>query len=130
MLLLSNRVDEWLTAHLTEFDGKQLVCVTKGELNLPEQVQEQIKAEDERAAEDFDDIVKRIKEALGEKVKDVRVTSRLTDSPACLVSDEQEMSANLKRMLRQSGQDFMDSKPILELNPSHPLVSSLKQENG
>ncbi|MEE3003367.1 MAG: molecular chaperone HtpG [Pseudomonadota bacterium] len=128
VLLLHNRVDEWLTSHLTEFDGKKLSCVTKGELDLPEEVKDKIKQEDEKAAKDFDDIVKRVKTALGEKVKDVRVTSRLTNSPACLVADEQEMSANLKRMLRQSGQDFMDSKPILELNPSHGLVECLKKE--
>lgn len=128
VILLHNRVDEWLMTHLTEFDGKKLSCVTKGELDLPEEVKEQIKQEDEKAAKDYDDIIKRVKDALGDRVKDVRVTSRLTDSPACLVADEQEMSANLKRMLRQSGHDFMDSKPILELNPTHRIVSSLKNE--
>ena len=128
VLLLSSRVDEWLTSHLTEFDGKSLICVTKGELDLPQQVQDELKKEDEKSAKDYDDIIARVKESLGDKVKDVRTTSRLTDSPACLVSDEQEMSANLKRMLRQSGQDFMDTKPILELNPSHPLVIGLKEE--
>jgi molecular chaperone HtpG len=128
VILLHNRVDEWLMTHVTEFDGKKLSCVTKGELDLPEDVKEQIKQEDEKAAKDYDDITKRVKDALGDRVKDVRVTSRLTGSPACLVADEQEMSANLKRMLRQSGHDFMDSKPILELNPNHRIVTSLKNE--
>ncbi|MBT4884709.1 MAG: molecular chaperone HtpG [Legionellales bacterium] len=128
VLLLSNRVDEWLASHLTEFADKKLVCVTKGELDLPQDVKEKLKQEDEETAKDYDDIIKRVKAVLGDKVKDVRMTSRLTDSPACLVADEQEMSANLKRMLRQSGQDFMDSNPILELNPSHGLVKSLKSE--
>jgi len=129
VLLLSNRVDEWLASHLTEFDGKKLICVTKGELDLPKDVKDKLKQEDEVTAKDYEDIIKRVKEVLGDKVKDVRMTSRLTDSPACLVADEQEMSANLKRMLRQSGQDFMDSNPILELNPSHGLVQSLKSES-
>jgi molecular chaperone HtpG len=128
VLLLHNRVDEWLMSHLTEFDGKQLSSVTKGELDLPDDVKEKLKEEDEKAAKDYDDITSRVKEALGDRVKDVRVTSRLTGSPACLVADEQDMSANLKRMLRQSGHEYMDTKPILELNPSHKIVEGLKNE--
>lgn len=128
VLLLFNRVDEWLVSHLTEFDGKQLICVTKGELDLPEAVKAEVDKADADAAKDYDDITTRIQAALGESVKSVRMTSRLTNSPACLVADEQEMSANLKRMLKQSGQEFMDSKPILELNPSHRLVQMLKEE--
>ena len=128
VILLYDRVDEWLVSHLTEFDGKKLSCVTKGDLELPSEVKEKIKQEYDKAAKDYDDIIKRVKDNLGDKVKDVRISSRLDDSPACLVADEQDMSANLKRMLRQSGQDFMDSKPILELNPNHRLVESLKNE--
>ena len=128
VLLLTDRVDEWLATHLSEYEGKNLSCVTKGSLDLPEEVQQDIKQDDEKARKEYDEIIKRVKDALGEKVKDVRVTSRLTDSPSCLVADEQEMTANLKRMLQQAGQDFADSKPIFELNPSHPLVEGLKQE--
>ena len=128
VLLLSDRVDEWLVSHLTEIDGKQLSSVTKGALDLPESVKNDAKKEEEQSAKDFDDITKRAAKVLGDKVQEVRVTSRLTDSPACLVSDEQDMSANLKRILRQSGQEFTDTKPILEINPSHPLVEGLKNQ--
>jgi molecular chaperone HtpG len=127
VLLLSDRVDEWLVSHLTEVDGKKLSSVTKGALDLPEAIKTDTKQE-EQSAKDFDDITQRAAKVLHEKVQAVRVTSRLTDSPACLVSDEQDMSANLKRILKQSGQDFMDSKPILEINPSHPLIDGLKNQ--
>lgn len=128
VLLLSDRVDEWLVSHMTELDGKKLSSVTKGMLELPESVKDKAKKEEEKKAKSFEDIAKRACEVLKEKVQTVRVTSRLTDSPACLVSDEQDMSANLKRILRQSGQEFMDTKPILEINPSHPLIEGLKNQ--
>ncbi len=127
VLLLSDRVDEWLVSHVTEVEGKQISSVTKGALSLPDAVKNDAKQE-EQDAKDFDDITQRASKALSGKVQAVRVTSRLTDSPACLVSDEQDMSANLKRILKQSGQQFNDTKPILEINPSHPLIGGLKDQ--
>lgn len=127
VLLLHDRVDEWLVAHLTEFDGKPLQSVTKGDIDLPEE--EQDKAEEEALEKSFESVTKQMQEVLGEnRVKEVRLTHRLTDSPACLVSDENEMSAHLQRMLKAAGQSFPGSKPILEVNPKHPFVVSLQSE--
>jgi len=128
VLLLAERVDEWLVSSLTEFDGKKLQSVTKGELNLGELEDEQEKRAQEEVAKGLEAVLKRVEESLGEQVKEVRVTHRLTDSPACLVTGEHEMSANLERILKQVGQNAPDVKPILELNPTHPLVNRLKDE--
>ncbi len=131
VLLLSDRIDEWLTSHLTEFDGKKLQSIAKGELDLSgigadsEQAAEEEKKEQEEKAKAAEPAVKKIKESLGEKVKDVRVTDRLTESPACLVSDQFDMSSNMERILKQAGQDVPDIKPILEINPEHELVQRL-----
>lgn len=127
VLFLTDRVDEWLVAHLTEFDGKKLQSVTKGDIDIP--AAEEDKVEEAALEKDFDSVLKQMKEILGEsKVKEIRLTHRLTDSPACLVSDENEMSAHLQRMLKAAGQSFMDSKPILEVNPKHPFIVGLKSE--
>lgn len=127
VLFLTDRVDEWLVAHLTEFDGKKLQSVTKGDIDIP--AAEEDKVEEEQLEKDFDSVLKQMKDILGEsKVKEIRLTHRLTDSPACLVSDENEMSAHLQRMLKAAGQNFMDSKPILEVNPKHPFIVRLKSE--
>ncbi|WP_455221708.1 molecular chaperone HtpG [Kaarinaea lacus] len=128
VLLFSDSVDEWLVSSLTEFDGKQLVSVTKGELDLGGLEDEEEKKEQQEINKDFQGIVAHIKDTLGEQVKDVRLTHRLTNSPACLVKDTHDMSANLERILKQAGQDIPASKPILELNPQHPLVEKLKNE--
>jgi len=128
VLLLSDRIDEWLVSHLTEFEGKQLHSVAKGSLDLEEVADETVKKEQEKLTEEFTDIVKRVKEALGDKVKDVCITQRLTDSPACLVSDDQALSSHLERLLKAAGQNIPASKPIFELNPTHPLVIKLKEE--
>jgi molecular chaperone HtpG len=128
VLLLTDRVDEWLTNSLTEFDGKQLQSVAKGDLNLGELDDEEEKKANEEVDKNFKELVDRVKESLGEQVKDVRVTHRLTDSPACLVVDEQDMSANLERMLKAAGQEVGGTKPIFELNPEHPMVVRLKDE--
>jgi molecular chaperone HtpG len=128
VLVLSDRVDEWMLSFLSEFDGKQLVSVARGGLDLGSLQDAQEKAKVEEVAKDFADLVARMKTALGEKVKDVRVTDRLTDSPSCLVSDEGEMSGTLERMLKQAGQKAPERKPILEINPSHPLVARIKAE--
>lgn len=128
VLLLSERVDEWLVASLTEYNGKALDSVTKGELDLGGLEDEEEKKHQEEVAEQLKDLVERVKEQLGEKVKEVRITHRLTNSPACLVSGEHDMSANLERILKSVGQDVAGSKPILELNPDHPLVLRVKEE--
>jgi molecular chaperone HtpG len=128
VLLLADRVDEWLTNSLTEFDGKQLQSVAKGDLDLGELDDEQEKKAHEEIDKNFEDLVSRVKENLGDQVKDVRITHRLTDSPACLVVDDQDMSANLERMLKAAGQEVGGTKPIFELNPEHPMVVRLKDE--
>ncbi|MDF1588419.1 MAG: molecular chaperone HtpG [Gammaproteobacteria bacterium] len=128
VLLLTDRVDEWLTNSLTEFDGKQLQSVAKGDLDLGELEDEQEKKAKEETDKNFEDLVERVKTTLGDKVKDVRITHRLTDSPACLVADAHDMSANLERMLKAAGQQVGGSKPIFELNPEHPMVVRLKDE--
>jgi len=131
VLLLSDRIDEWLTSHLTEFDGKKLQSIAKGELDLSgigadsEQAAEEDKKEQEEKAKAAEPAVEKIKTSLGDKVKDVRVTDRLTESPACLVSDQFDMSSNMERILKQAGQDVPDMKPILEINPDHELVQRL-----
>ncbi len=128
VLLLHERVDEWLVSSLTEFDGKPLKSVTKGELDLGSLEDEEEKKAKEEVAKGFEEVLKKVKETLGDQVKEVRVTHRLTDSPACIVTGEHEMSANLERILKSVGQDAPDIKPILELNPEHPLVTRLKEE--
>lgn len=127
VLLLSERVDEWMLSFLTEFDGKPLVSVAKGGLDLAELENEEEKQKHEKVAEEFKPLVERLQTTLGEKVKEVRVTSRLVDSPACVVVDENEMSPHLLRMLQAAGQPAPDVKPILEINPEHSLISRISQ---
>ena len=128
VLLLSERVDEWMMSFLTEFEGKKLQSVAKGVLDLGSLEDEAEKKAQEAAASEHKELVERIKKALEERVKDVRVTLRLTESPACLVADEQDMSASLQRMLKAAGQAVPLSKPILEINANHPLVQRLQAE--
>ncbi|MFC7418426.1 molecular chaperone HtpG [Iodobacter arcticus] len=128
VLLMSERVDEWMISGLTEFDGKKLQSVTKGELDLSQFENEEEKQQQEAAASELKDVLDKVKAVLGDKVKDVRVTNRLTDSPACIVVENQDMSANLERLLKSAGQDVKGSKPILEINPEHMLVKKLKAE--
>jgi len=130
VLLLSDRVDEWLVSHLNEFDGKGLVSVAKGDLDLGKLEDEAEKKERETAEGESKELIEKIKKSLEGKVKDVRVTHRLTDSPACLVADENDMNANLARMLKAAGQKAPESQPILEINPKHPLVARMKYEEG
>lgn len=129
VLVLYDRVDEWLVSSLTEFDGKQLQSVTKGELDLGQLEDAEEKADQEKTTESLKDLLDKVKGTLGDRVKDVRTTFRLTDSPACLVNDEYDMSANLERILKSAGQDVQGTKPIFELNPEHPLVERLKVES-
>jgi len=128
VLLLSDRVDEWVVSHLTEFEGKPLASVAKGGLDLGSLEDEAEKKEHEKEAGEFKDLTEKIGKSLGERVKEVRVTHRLTDSPACLVADEHGMSANLSRILKAAGQKAPDERPILEINPRHPVVLRLKYE--
>jgi molecular chaperone HtpG len=130
VLLLTDRVDEWMLSFLNDFDGKELVSVAKGGLDLGKLEDEAEKKEHEETETQYKDLVEKMKGALADKAKDVRVTFRLTDSPACLVADEHELSANLVRMLKAAGQSAPESKPILEINPNHPLVTRLKYEDA
>lgn len=125
VLLLNDPIDEWLTTHLTEFDGKQLQSVTKGELNLGKLDEEKDKDSRKESNNESGELIEKIKKALESKVKDVRVTNRLTQSPACLVADEHDMGLNLERILKASGQAVPQSKPILEINIDHPVVKKL-----
>ena len=128
VLLLFERVDEWLLANLTEFEDKKLASVARGGLDLGDLADEAEKKEAEEKRKEFRELVAKIKESLGERVKEVRVTQRLTDSPACLVADENDISANLARILRAAGQKLPAAKPILEINPAHPIVLRLGKE--
>ncbi len=130
VLLLSDRVDEWVVGHLTEFEGKSMQSVAKGGLDLGKLEDEAEKQEAEKAADEYKELIDKVKGALGEKVKDVRVTHRLTDSPSCIVSDEHDPSGNLARLLKAAGQKAPDVKPILEINPNHPAVQRLKYERS
>ena len=130
VLLLSDPVDEWLTTHLTEYEGKPLQSVTKGELNLGKLDEDKEEASEKEDSKQSDELVDKIKKVLESKVKDVRVTNRLTQSPACLVADEHEMGRNLERILQASGQDVPMSKPILEINIDHPVVKKLAEAEG
>jgi molecular chaperone HtpG len=126
VLLLSDRIDEWFVANLPEFEGKSLQSVAKGALDLGALADEAEKREQEAVEAEYKDLVERAKQVLGERVKDVRVTLRLTDSPACLVADSHDLGAHLARMLKAAGQKVPDAKPILEINPGHLLLKALK----
>ena len=130
VLLLTDRVDEWMLSFLTEFEGKELASVAKGGLDLGTLEDEAEKKHHAETETEFKDLVEKMKTALAEKAKDVRVTFRLTDSPACLVADEHDLSGNLARMLKAAGQAAPESKPILEVNPDHPLLQKLKYEEA
>ena len=126
VLLLTDRIDEWMLSFLTTFDNKPLTSVAKGDLDLGSLTDVSEKEEQKEAEKEFVDLLDRMKKVLSEKAKDVRLTFRLTDSPACLVADENELSGNLLRMLKAAGQPAPDSKPILEINTSHPLVKKVQ----
>jgi len=130
VLLLTDRVDEWMLTFLHEFDGKPLASVAKGDLDLGDLADAQEKEEQQKVADEYKELVAKVKSALGDRVQDVRVTLRLTDSPACIVVDRDAMSAHLARLLKAAGQKAPATKPILELNPHHPLVQRLKYEEA
>ncbi|TDO08690.1 MULTISPECIES: molecular chaperone HtpG [Halomonas] len=130
VLLLHDRIDEWLMSHLTEFEGMAFVDVAKGELDLGEIEGEEEKKAQEETAKAKEALVKRVKAALGAEVQDVKVTHRLTDSPACVVLPEHEMGFQMRRIMEAAGQKLPEVKPILELNPEHPLVARLEAAEG
>ncbi|TAM07498.1 MAG: molecular chaperone HtpG [Paraburkholderia sp.] len=129
VLLLTDRVDEWMLSYLNEFDSKSLVSVARGDLDLGA-LNDEEKQQQEKVSEALKPLVERMKETLKDKAKDVRLTFRLTDSPSCLVADEGEMSGYLQRMLKAAGQQAPDSHPILEVNPEHPLVKGLSADHA
>ncbi len=128
VLLLSDRVDEWVMSHLTEFEGKSFQPINKGEIDLGGMDSEEEKAEQEEISAEFDSVLKQVKTVLGESIADARLTYRLTGSPACVVVGEQDMGAHMQRLLKAAGQHLPESKPILELNPEHLLVKRLQDE--
>jgi molecular chaperone HtpG len=125
VLLLVDRVDEWMLAHLFEFDGKPLQSVAKGAVDLGKLQDDGEKQQAQEAAEAFKPVLERLKAALKDRAKDVRVTTRLVDSPACLVAEEGDISGHLARLLKQAGQDAPKAMPILEVNAEHALVRQL-----
>jgi molecular chaperone HtpG len=128
VLLLTDRVDEWMLSHLYEFDGKPLQSVAKGAFDLGKLQDEEEKKQAEAAAESFKPLLEKLQAALKDRAQDVRASTRLVDSPACLVVDEGAMSGHLARMLKQAGQAAPESKPILEINPAHALVKKLETD--
>ena len=131
VLLLSDRIDEWLVSNLDEFEGKHLQSVAKGDLNLGDLADtEEEKAQQEEVTKDFESVLTQIKEVLADKVSEVRLSHRLTESPACLVADVYGMSLNMERIMKEAGQSmgFGGKKPVFEINPTHPLVVKLKAE--
>ena len=126
VLLLSDRVDEWLLSTFNEFEGKKLQSIAKGDLDLGKLEDEKEKEEKKKIEKDAKSLVEKIQKALGDKVKEVKVTHRLTDSPACLVAGEHDLSGNLERLLKAAGQKTPDTKPILEINPTHKLIQKLE----
>jgi len=131
VLLLTDRVDEWVVSNLFEFEGKSLTSVAKGQVDLSGiQSEGEDKEEPAKAEEEAKPLLERIKKALETRAKDVRASNRLVESPACLVADEGDMNANLARMLKQMGQPVPETQPILEVNLGHPLLKRLEGEEG
>ncbi len=128
VLLLSERIDEWLMSHLNEYDGKQFQDIAKGELDLGSVDNEEEKEKQAETSEKFKPLVERITAVLDERVEEVRITHRLTDSPACLVVGENDMGAQMRRIMESAGQPMPPTKPTLELNPEHPLVEKMDKE--
>jgi len=128
VLLLSDHVDEWVVNHLREFDGKSLISVTQGDLDLGDLEDKKEKKEQEKEEESFKSLIDQMKGVLGEEVEDIRVSHRLTDSPACLVANAGAMDANMERIMKSMGQEVPSSKRVMEINVEHPLVERLQNE--
>ncbi len=134
VLLFHDRIDEWFVAHFPEFEGKTLQSVMKGDLSLDEisasEDKEQLKQEDEKTKQTLEPLLKQLKEVLGDQVKDIRISHRLTTSPACLVREQNDMGPQLERLLKSVGQEVAEVKPILEINPQHKLIEKLESEKN
>jgi molecular chaperone HtpG len=128
VILMHDRVDEWMMSYLSEYDGKSFVNIAKGELDLGELEDKEDKKKAEKAAKDNESLLKHMKESLAEKVKEVRVSTRLTDSPSCLVVEQQDMAVSMQKILKQAGHEVPNIEPILEINVDHPLVKRLSNE--
>lgn len=128
VFVMYDRIDEWLMSHLYEFEGKHFVNVAKGELDLGKVEDEEDKKHIEEASKTYESLLKQLKELLTEKVQDVRVTNRLTDSPACLVVGAQDMGVQMRQIMEAAGQKLPETKPTFEINPEHPLVQRLNEE--
>ena len=128
VLLLSDRIDEWLVSHLTEFDGKQLQSVARGGVDLSNMEDEESKEAQEKLEQEFDSVVKRMKESLGDKVQEVKISNRLTDSPAVIVTAEDDMSIQMQKLMASVGQDVPEAQPIFEINAEHELVKHVADE--
>ena len=128
VLLMSDRIDEWMISYLTEFDGKQLQSVTRGGLDLGDMDDAETKEAQEKLEQEFDSVVTRIKTALEGKVKEVKLSQRLTDSPACIVTDENDMSSQMMKLMQSVGQDVPESLPIFEINAEHDLIKHIADE--
>jgi molecular chaperone HtpG len=128
VLLMADRIDEWLVSHLTEFDGKQLQSVTRGGLDLGDMDDAETKEAQEKLEQEFDSVVIRIKAALAGKAKDVKISQRLTDSPVCIVADEHDMSSQMMKLMQSVGQEVPDSLPIFEINAEHDLIKHVAEE--
>tara|TARA_R110002072_G_scaffold184083_2_gene340448 strand:- start:16230 stop:18149 length:1920 start_codon:yes stop_codon:yes gene_type:complete len=130
VLVLSDRIDGWMISYLSDYEGKHLQDITKGELDLGEIENEEDKKQQEEASKTYESLVKQISELLKDKVDTVRITNRLTDSPACLVSGAHDMDAQMKKIMEAAGQKVPESKPNFEVNPEHPLVKKLNEEQN
>ncbi|MGB2220757.1 molecular chaperone HtpG [Neptunomonas sp.] len=128
VLLLTERIDEWMMSHIFDFEGTSFQDVAKGELELDDAASEEDKKAQEEAAKKSEGLIERLKERLTEKVSDVRVTTRLTESPACLVLNAYDMGAQMRQIMQAAGQELPDTKPVFEINVEHPLIQKLDQE--
>jgi molecular chaperone HtpG len=126
VLLLWERIDEWLMSHLTEFDGKQFVSVTRGDLELGELEDEESRKQQENLAKEHEGLVERMRKALGNKVKDVRISHRLTATPSCVVTDNYGMSSHMMKLMQAAGQQVPEQKFIMEINPEHALIQRIE----
>jgi molecular chaperone HtpG len=124
VLLMSDRVDEWMVSNFTEFEGKTLKSIAKGDLEDLDSKEE--KKDKEKVAKGYAKVIKEVSKILEAQVKEVKISNRLSESPSCLVADENEMGGNMERIMKSFGQDVPETKPILEINPTHPLVKKLK----
>ncbi|MEM9100690.1 MAG: molecular chaperone HtpG [Pseudomonadota bacterium] len=128
VLIMADRIDEWLVSHLTEFDGKALHSVQRGDLDLGALENDDDKKEHERVEKEFEKLVEQVKKSLGDKVQDVRVTHRLTETPACVVTGDNDMGLQMQKIMKAAGQFVPESKPIFEINPEHALIKKLYDE--